>query len=160
MGIAHPTGYPLYLLIGGAWQRLLDVLGISPARALNAFNALTGAVAVCLTFLVVRRWLVGPLIVSRIAALFAVVHTLQMLHLFPLFLGPVRFWRHNRAVELKIAKVQALLAYLLALGDGGAAAMAAGGLLGGAMISRYRLRSGSCLARFTPTVSRQVIQDA
>jgi sigma-E factor negative regulatory protein RseC len=54
----------------------------------------------------------------------------------------------------------ALLAYLLALGDGGAAAMAVGGLLGGVLISRYRLRSGSCLARFTPTVSRQVIQDA
>ncbi len=73
-GLAHPTGYPLYLLIGGAWQRLLDVLGISPAQALNAFSALTGAVAVCLTFLVVRRWLVGPLIVSRIAALFAALY--------------------------------------------------------------------------------------
>jgi sigma-E factor negative regulatory protein RseC len=54
----------------------------------------------------------------------------------------------------------AMLAYLLALGDGGAAAMAIGGLLGGAMISRYRLGSGSCLARFTPTVSRHVIRDA
>ncbi len=73
-GLAHPTGYPLYLLIGGAWQHLLDFVGVSPARALNAFNALTGAVAVCLTFLVVRRWLVAPLIVSRIAALFAALY--------------------------------------------------------------------------------------
>jgi sigma-E factor negative regulatory protein RseC len=54
----------------------------------------------------------------------------------------------------------ALLAYLLALGDGGAAAMAIGGLLGGAMIGRYRLKTGACLERFTPTVSRRVIQDA
>jgi sigma-E factor negative regulatory protein RseC len=54
------------------------------------------------------------------------------------------------------AAAAALLAYVLALGDGGAAAMALAGLLGGAMISRYRLTSASCLARFTPTVSRHV----
>lgn len=53
----------------------------------------------------------------------------------------------------------ALLGHLLALGDGGAAAMAVGGLFGGAAISRNRLRAGSCLARFVPTVSRHVTQD-
>lgn len=58
------------------------------------------------------------------------------------------------------ATAAALLAYMLALGDGGAAAMAIGGLLGGAMLSRYRLRTGSCLASFTPTVSRHAIRDA
>ncbi len=73
-GLAHPTGYPLYLLVGGAWQRLLGLVGISPAWALNALNALTGAVAVALTYLVVRRWLIGPVVVSRIAALFAAVY--------------------------------------------------------------------------------------
>ena len=58
------------------------------------------------------------------------------------------------------AAAGAVLAYLLALGDGGAAAMAIGGLLAGAMISRRRLRSGSCLARFTPMISRRVVADA
>ena len=57
------------------------------------------------------------------------------------------------------AAAAALLAYLLDLGDGGAAALALGGLLAGAMISRYRLRAGSCLARFTPIISRQVVRD-
>jgi hypothetical protein len=73
-GLAHPTGYPLYLLVGGAWQHLLGLLGISPAWALNALNALTGAAAVCLTYLVVQRWLIGPLIISRIAALFSALY--------------------------------------------------------------------------------------
>lgn len=73
-GLAHPTGYPLYLLVGGAWQHLLGLLGISPAWALNALNALIGAVAVCLTYLVVRRWLGGPLLISRIAALFSALY--------------------------------------------------------------------------------------
>lgn len=31
-------------------------------------------------------------ILAGIAAVFAVIHTLQMLHLFPVFLGPVRFF--------------------------------------------------------------------
>jgi sigma-E factor negative regulatory protein RseC len=57
------------------------------------------------------------------------------------------------------AAAGAVLAYLLALGDGGAATMAIGGLLAGAMISRNRLRSGSCLARFTPMISRRVVAD-
>ena len=50
----------------------------------------------------------------------------------------------------------AALAYLAALGDGGAALMAIGGLCAGAMIGRYRLRYDACLARFTPTVTRRV----
>ena len=49
----------------------------------------------------------------------------------------------------------ATLAYLTALGDGGAAALAIGGLFAGAMIGRRRLGHESCLARFTPTVSRR-----
>jgi hypothetical protein len=38
-GIAHPTGYPLYLLIAKAGL----LLSYDPARALNLFSALTGA---------------------------------------------------------------------------------------------------------------------
>jgi positive regulator of sigma E activity len=53
----------------------------------------------------------------------------------------------------------AALAYLADLGDGGAAVMAIGGLFAGAVISRRRLRNDSCLARFTPTVSRRVVPD-
>ena len=53
----------------------------------------------------------------------------------------------------------AALAHLAALGDGAAAVMAIGGLSAGLVISRHRLRGDSCLARFTPTVTRRVAAD-
>ena len=34
-------------------------------------------------------------ILAAIGAIFAIVHTLQMLHLFPIFLGPVNFFAFN-----------------------------------------------------------------
>jgi len=52
------------------------------------------------------------------------------------------------------AAAAAALAYTASLGDPAAAAMALAGLLSGAMIGRRRLRDETCLARFTPTVSR------
>jgi len=42
-GVAHPTGYPLYMLLGGAVSHL--PLG-EPAHALNVFSALCAALAV------------------------------------------------------------------------------------------------------------------
>jgi sigma-E factor negative regulatory protein RseC len=53
----------------------------------------------------------------------------------------------------------AALAYLSALGDGGAVVMAIAGLAGGALISRRRLGGDSCHARFTPSISRRVAPD-
>lgn len=46
--LAHPTGYPLYLLLGGAWQHLLPVG--DPAFRLNLFSGLCSALAVGLTY--------------------------------------------------------------------------------------------------------------
>jgi len=45
LGIAHPTGYPLYTMLGFVVTHLFAV---EPARALNAFSALSAAVAVAL----------------------------------------------------------------------------------------------------------------
>ena len=56
-GLAHPTGYPLYLIVGGLWQRLLAFFGISPAASLNALSALFGAVAVALLYRLLVKWL-------------------------------------------------------------------------------------------------------
>ena len=72
-GLAHPTGYPLYLLLGGLWQRLLALLGVNPAAALNAFSALTAAIALGFFFLLLRGWLTGPVVVGRAVALWAAV---------------------------------------------------------------------------------------
>lgn len=53
------------------------------------------------------------------------------------------------------AATGAALAYILALGDAGAASFAIGGLLAGALAGRHRLRDDACIARFTPTVARR-----
>jgi hypothetical protein len=68
LGLAHPTGYPLYLLLGSAWQHLLALVGVNPAGALNAFSALCGALAVALLYQLMLGWLHGPVVLRRLAA--------------------------------------------------------------------------------------------
>lgn len=46
-GIAHPTGYPLYILLSGLWTRFLFPFG-EWAWRMNLFSALTGALALAL----------------------------------------------------------------------------------------------------------------
>ena len=48
LGIAHPTGYPLYCLLGWAWSHLLP-LG-DPAFRMNLFSAFWAALAVGLLY--------------------------------------------------------------------------------------------------------------
>ena len=47
-GVAHPTGYPLYTLLGHPFVLILHALGAGWAYAANAWSALGGAVAVTL----------------------------------------------------------------------------------------------------------------
>ncbi len=90
LGLAHPTGYPLYLLLGSLWQHSLAWLGISPATALNAFSALIGALAVALLYLVMYNWLIGDVILRRgVAALTA----------FCFAVNPT-FWSQNLIAEV------------------------------------------------------------
>jgi hypothetical protein len=51
--IAHPTGYPLYTLLGGGWTHLLPV-GTWAGR-MNLFSALAAAATLGLIFAVTRR---------------------------------------------------------------------------------------------------------
>ncbi len=46
LGLAHPTGYPLYLLLGWAWQHGLALFQVDPGYALNLLSGLLGALAV------------------------------------------------------------------------------------------------------------------
>jgi hypothetical protein len=51
-GLSHPTGYPLYLIMGWLWSHVLEFIGLaSPARAMTLLSALFGALAVALTYL-------------------------------------------------------------------------------------------------------------
>jgi hypothetical protein len=67
-GLAHPTGYPLYLLLGGAWQHLWALVGVSPAASLNILSAVLAGVAVALFYWLAVGWLPGPRAVRRMAA--------------------------------------------------------------------------------------------
>ncbi len=48
-GLAHPTGYPLYLILGWIWTHLLPLQ--TPAWRMNLLSALYGALAVGLVYL-------------------------------------------------------------------------------------------------------------
>ena len=60
-GFAHPTGYPLYLLLGWLWTHLLPVG--DPAFRMNLFSAMWGGVAAGLVALLamrLTRFVAGP----------------------------------------------------------------------------------------------------
>jgi hypothetical protein len=83
LGVAHPTGYPLYCLLGWAWSHLLPVGDV--AYRMNLFSAIWAALAVGLlhptTRLLLRRTapalpsLVHGLIAILAASFFAVTPT-------------------------------------------------------------------------------------
>ena len=54
-GFVHPTGYPLYLLLGWLWTHMLPLH--DPAWRMNAFSALWGGVATGLVYLLALRML-------------------------------------------------------------------------------------------------------
>src|SRR5207247_7908337 len=47
-GLPHPTGYPLYVLLGHPFVKLVHALGLSWPAAANAWSAAAAAVALAL----------------------------------------------------------------------------------------------------------------
>ena len=62
LGVAHPTGYPLYTLLGHLFTRMAPVGDM--ALRVNLFSAVSGAAAIAVCYLLLRA-----LSVSRLAAL-------------------------------------------------------------------------------------------
>lgn len=56
-GVAHPSGYPLYTLLGHPFVKMLHALGATWAYAANAWSALGGALAIMLLHRLSRRLL-------------------------------------------------------------------------------------------------------
>ena len=72
LGIAHPTGYPLYTLLG--W--LLSRLPVGDlAYRVNLFSALAGAATIGVLFLVARRLGSGRLPAALMSVVFALSTT-------------------------------------------------------------------------------------
>ncbi|MFP3948836.1 MAG: DUF2723 domain-containing protein [Longimicrobiales bacterium] len=55
LGIPHPPGNPLFVVLARAWDILLTPLGLSTAVEINLFSATMGAMAHGLWFMVVHR---------------------------------------------------------------------------------------------------------
>lgn len=55
LGVPHPPGYPLLMLVGRAWILLCAPLGAEPARALNLLSALCAAGAAALLVRTAQR---------------------------------------------------------------------------------------------------------
>ncbi len=97
-GLAHATGYPLYLITGGVWQHFWSLLGANPAASLNALSAVQAAVAVALMYLLAVEGIPGSVAIRRMGALLAAAF---------LAVNPT-FWSQGL-----IAEVYALQALLL-----------------------------------------------
>ncbi len=67
----HPTGYPLYLILGGVFQHLVPIG--NPAYRLNLFTAITAALAVAGVYAVVYELVRRPL--PAIVAAFSIAVT-------------------------------------------------------------------------------------
>lgn len=107
LGLAHPTGYPLYLLLGSAWQHLLALLGLSPAYALNAFSTFFGGATVALLYLCMVSWLQSSLGVHRLAAFFTAV----------LFAVNFTFWSQSLIAEVYTLHTFFVLLIFLVVGQ-------------------------------------------
>ncbi len=83
-GIAHPTGYPLYILLGWLWTHLLPVGEV--AWRMNLLSALFAALAVGLTYAIAQNLLDTTLpdtpVPARVIAAALAAATLAVTHTF------------------------------------------------------------------------------
>lgn len=105
LGLAHPTGYPLYLILGWLWQHGLALVGVAPATALNALSAVFGALGVILCYLLVVRWLPGVDGLRRAAALTSAL----------ILATNLTYWSQALIAEVYTLHIVLVLALLLAV---------------------------------------------
>ena len=104
LGLAHPTGYPFYLLLGWLWQHALAMVGASPAWSLNALSAFTAGVGAGLLYLGMAHWTPLPPARRRMVGIYASV----------LLIGNVTYWSQALIAEVYALHVVLMLALLLA----------------------------------------------
>jgi tetratricopeptide (TPR) repeat protein len=153
LGIPHPTGYPLYVLLGKAWT-LLAPIG-SVAHRLSLFSAAAAAAAVALLLLAGRRLgldrgpaLLGALDFAFSPSFWGEANVPRVYALNALFLA---LTLHRALVWEATGRERHLLlaAFLAGLGASNHTFMGVAGLAlaGWALLSAPRLRSGRALAR-------------
>jgi hypothetical protein len=104
LGLAHPTGYPFYLILGWLWQHALALVGARPAWSLNALSAFTAAIGVGLLYLGMAQWTPLPSGLRRAAGLYSSI----------LLAGNLTYWSQALIAEVYALHVLLMLALLLA----------------------------------------------
>ncbi len=142
-GVPHPTGYPLYTLLGHAWVVALHALGMGWAHAANAWSAAGAGVAVGLLHALVARLVPGGPGATRTGrALLAAVPALLLL-LNPAFLreatvAEVTSWQVAVVAGMALAAHRVLAALDAGLDEGTLARRAfVMGLAGGAGLAHH-----------------------
>lgn len=114
-GVPHPTGYPLYVLLGSAWAAALHALGAGWAYAANAWSAAGAGVAAGLVHALAARLVPEDSPLPRAGrALFAAVPA-ALLALNPAFLreatiAEVGSWQVAAVAGMALAAAGALRA--------------------------------------------------
>lgn len=103
LGLAHPTGYPLYMLVGHVWQRALGIFSVSPATALNGLSAVFAALSVGCIYLFMLQTPVSSAVNRRTIAVFSAL----------LLTANSVFW--SQALIAEVYTLQSLLFLLLLL---------------------------------------------
>jgi hypothetical protein len=85
-GVAHPTGYPLYVLMGHPFCVLLHALGIGWSLAANLWSAVGGAVAVAFLIALASELAPAEGTVGPVARWLAVVVPVSLFALEPILL--------------------------------------------------------------------------
>lgn len=126
LSIPHPTGYPLYCLVG----KLFDLIALgSPAWRVNLFSAVAGSLAIAVVFLVIKAsffsasqrqskslfaasWAACCLAVTRMywsQAIIAEVYALNMLLVGALILVAFRAWsKPSKGLEIAFGLLSGL----------------------------------------------------
>ena len=97
LGIAHPTGYPLYLLLSKIWITLIPLGNV--AYRMNLFSAFLTAITAVVVFNIIAKWTRHMLIAFGCALYFAT---------------GLAVWRH--AAQVSVAPLNSLLLALCLLG--------------------------------------------
>ena len=104
LGLAHPTGYPLYLILGWLWQHALAWVGASPAWSLNALSTLAAGVGVALLYLCMAQWTPLPTARRRMVGIYSCV----------LVVVNITYWSQALIAEVYALHGVLMLALLLA----------------------------------------------
>ena len=117
-GIAHPTGYPTYIMIGQVFGKLL---GGDPARRMNHMSAFFGAASVCLLLLIQRKLGISQALAVGGALIYATSFTFWWnaiqaeVYTVSIFLFLASLWLSLRALERPVTGRIVLAGFSLGL---------------------------------------------